>query len=403
LSDPIDWPAWDAALRRFANATGLLISALDVHGQRRVGPHAGSGFGTLLIDSALFDADGPATHVERDLHAQLVGQPLLDEAALLFGRQLHVRALPIRRGEVTVGAVVFGWVFADFPSSLGCDELARASGLAAHRVWSAARRESPMSAARMTTHTELLAAMVDWGARLGAAAVALERLSLAREHFLAHVSHELRTPLNAIAMRVEALARTADDADAVRRHLEAMRRHVADEAQLVEDLLAAAVTLTGHFTVALVETELTDVIRRAVEAVVPAAEARRVELQVDLGSVPLRVAADAIRLRQALWNVIANAVKFTPERGRVQVRARPTARGHVIEVADEGPGIDPALLSTIFETFVRSPRGNARGLGLGLAIARQIVDQHGGHIAVTAASPAGGALFTVELPALAST
>jgi signal transduction histidine kinase len=124
---------------------------------------------------------------------------------------------------------------------------------------------------------------------------------------------------------------------------------------------------------------------------------------VDLGSVPLRVAADAIRLRQALWNVIANAVKFTPERGRVQVRARPTARGHVIEVADEGPGIDPALLSTIFETFVRSPRGNARGLGLGLAIARQIVDQHGGHIAVTAASPAGGALFTVELPALAST
>lgn len=396
--DVIDWSSWDAALRRFANATGLLISALDMQGQRRVGPHPGTEFGTLLIEGGLFGRDGAATQLERDLHSQLVSPADAADTEALFARQLRVRALPIRRGDTVVGAVVFGWVFADFPSSLGCETLAQASTLTVRRLWGVARGESPMSLARMTTNTELLAAMVDWGGRLGEAALALQHLSVARESFLAHVSHELRTPLNAIAMRVELLDRAADDATAVRQHLAAMRRHVADEVQLVEDLLAAAVTLTGHFTVDLKDAELTQVIRRAVEAVLPAAENRGVQVWVDLEGAPLGVAADEIRLRQALWNIIANAVKFTPAGGRVQVRARAATTDHIVEIEDDGPGIDPDLMPTIFDSFVRSTRENERGLGLGLAIARQIIDQHGGRIAVTA-SASGGALFAITLPA----
>ena len=397
--DAIDWSAWDDALRRVAQATGLVISALDARGDRRAGPHPGSELGKVLIEASLFDSAGVATRVERDLHAQLVEGHLSPDAELLYDGQLRVRALPIRRGDEVVGAVVFGWVFADFPSSLGCDSIAQASTATAHRLWSVARRESPMSHARMTTNTELLAAVVSWGSRLGEAAEALELLGAARESFLAHVSHELRTPLNAIAMRVELLDRAADDPAAVRRHLEAMRRHVADEVQLVEDLLAAAVTLTGQFTVALKDTELTQVMRRAVESITPAAEARGVQLMVDLGETPLPVAADEIRLRQALWNVMANAVKFTPAGGRVQIRVRRGDSGHVIEVDDDGPGIDPDFMPTIFDAFVRSTQDNERGLGLGLAIARQIIDKHGGRIAVTASPDHGGSLFTVDLPA----
>ena len=171
------------------------------------------------------------------------------------------------------------------------------------------------------------------------------------------------------------------------------------EAQLIEDLLTAAVTLTGQFSVALKQTELTDVMRRAVEAITPTAEARGVQLQVDLGRAPLPIAADEIRLRQALWNVMANAVKFTPAGGRVQIRVRRGDRGHVIQVVDDGPGIDPDLMPTIFDAFVRSTQNNERGLGLGLAIARQIIDKHGGRIAVTASPDNGGSLFTVDLPA----
>ena len=238
-------------------------------------------------------------------------------------------------------------------------------------------------------------------AREQAARREAEDASRMKDHFLATLSHELRTPLNSIIGWAELLNLQSSDDALRRRAVDAIQRNVAIQAQLVSDILdisrinsGAAITLDRR------PLAIASVIEAAAEIVGPALDARHIGLAI---SVPpdASVVGDAHRLQQVFWNVLANAAKFVPERGRITVRAE-VGEGTVrIRVEDDGPGIDETFLPRIFDQFTQADASLTRqhgGLGLGLTISRNLVELHGGTI--TAANrPEGGAVFTVQLPA----
>jgi signal transduction histidine kinase len=403
-SPPVDWGEWDQALRSFSGATGLCVSAYDSGSVRRIGPLPASGVGAFLFASGAWEADGSASAVELALveecmRTQRPVERSLDEAITLQAQPFGAIGEP---GDVW-GVIVIGWVFTQFASSLGCQRIARELNLGAPGLWAAARRESPTPAARVGVSGRLLQTLIDSTARHAKALETVHDLARIREIFLAHVSHELRAPLGALALRIELLLRNGmDDPVKARDSLLQMKRHVVEQARLIEDVIDAARTRTGQFSVERRPLELARVIEAAVAAVRPAAEAKGVLLAApDPHALDgCRVMGDAQRLQQVFWNVLSNAVKFTPPQGRVSVTARAAERTCQVTVTDTGRGIDAATLSLVFEPFARQRLDNAQGLGLGLSIARQIIDLHHGTISVRSDGPDRGATFQIELPRL---
>ena len=222
-----------------------------------------------------------------------------------------------------------------------------------------------------------------------------------RDEFVAVVSHELRTPLTSIIGYVELL--TDDEAGALtdeqRAYLEIVQRSTARLVELVGDLLLVAEAERGPLALDLGHIDFAEIVAYAVEAARPAADARRIALVFDAGEVGA-VAGDATRLAQMVDNLIANAIKFTPEGGRVTVHAGRRGGDALFEVKDTGTGISEADRERLFDPFFRSRDANARavpGTGLGLTITKAIVDAHGGTIDVET-TPGGGATFRVCLP-----
>jgi signal transduction histidine kinase len=222
-----------------------------------------------------------------------------------------------------------------------------------------------------------------------------------KDEFFALVSHELRTPLTAIIGYVELVLDDDEDAldDTHRTHLEIAQRNARRLLRLVGDLLFVAQVETGQLMLEMAEIDLADVAARSLETFLPRAR----QAGIDLGADVTRVApllGDRDRLGQALENLIANAVKFTPEGGHVEVRVRREGDEAVISVADTGPGIPVEEQKHLFERFFRAElavRGAVEGIGLGLAIAEAIVRGHNGRIVVE--STAGeGATFAIHLP-----
>jgi signal transduction histidine kinase len=232
----------------------------------------------------------------------------------------------------------------------------------------------------------------------------LQESSRLKDEFLSIVSHELRTPLNALLGWAQVLRRgTAAGADASRA-LEAIERNARAQAQLVDDLLDTSRVVSGKLRIDLVPTDIGAVIQNAVESFRPLATARGVELAAPPPPALPRVAADASRLQQVIGNLLSNALKFTPSGGRVDVSAR--LRGSFIElhVRDTGSGIAPDFLPYVFDRFRQADSTTTRvygGLGIGLAIARHLVELHGGRIHASSEGENKGATFIVELPTLA--
>jgi signal transduction histidine kinase len=233
-----------------------------------------------------------------------------------------------------------------------------------------------------------------------------ESSNRAKDEFIAMISHELRTPLGAILIWAQLLK--ADDVDpgAVTRAVGMIERSTKTLAQLIDDLLDASRIIAGKLTFETRPLELRPVIDAAFEAASPAAEAKGILLERSLPGPLPPVAGDPGRLQQVVGNLLANAVKFTPEGGRVEVRlARSGSTAH-ITIIDTGSGISPEFLPFIFERFRQADTTSTRkqkGLGLGLAIARQIVQLHGGTIEASSAGEGRGSTFTVKLPLLVST
>ena len=228
-----------------------------------------------------------------------------------------------------------------------------------------------------------------------------EELNRSKDQFLAVLSHELRTPLNAIFGWARMLQSAAMDEVTSRRAIDAILRNATAQVQLVEDLLDVSRIITGKMRLDVQWLDLKSVIESALDAVQPAASAKglKIETVLDPNAGPVVGAAD--RLRQVVWNLLMNAIKFTPRDGRVQVHLR-KLKSHVeIVVSDSGEGIQPEILPFIFDRFRQGDSTTTRphgGLGLGLALVRHLVDLHGGRVRAASEGPGRGATFVVELP-----
>ncbi len=229
-----------------------------------------------------------------------------------------------------------------------------------------------------------------------------ERANRAKDDMLAVVSHELRTPLNAIQGWLHVRKRRpALDATTFAHALEVLQRNLDAQTQVVDDLLDTARIASGKFRIELHAIDVRQPVHAAVEIVRPGAEAKGVDLQVELPPAPVHVDADAHRLEQAVWNLLSNAVKFTPAGGHVAMRVWCDEQHASIEVADDGEGIDPAFVPELFERFTQGDYSRTRytgGLGLGLALVRHIARAHGGEVHAESRGRGQGSRFRLVLP-----
>jgi PAS domain S-box-containing protein len=232
-----------------------------------------------------------------------------------------------------------------------------------------------------------------------------EAANRTKDEFLATLSHELRTPLTAILGWSRMISDDRLSQEDKARGLEAIQRNAQLQSQLIEDILDVSRIITGKFRLDVQATELATVIESAVESVLPAAQAKEIRLQRVLDSGTSLVSGDPNRLQQVIWNLLTNAIKFTPKGGRVQVRLE-RINSHVeIVVSDSGEGIKPEVLPYVFDRFHQADSTMTRnygGLGLGLAIVRHIVELHGGTVEAYSAGIGQGATFTVKLPLMAT-
>jgi PAS domain S-box-containing protein len=228
-----------------------------------------------------------------------------------------------------------------------------------------------------------------------------EQINRLKDEFLATLSHELRTPLNAIVGWTQVLREGGLDATSARRAIETIARNAQVQSRLISDILDVSRIVAGNLRLDLRQLDLLDVIREAVETVSPAAQAKGIRLETRLDPDAAVINADTNRLQQVVWNLLSNAIKFAPTDGHVLVRLEPVTAGVQLTVEDDGPGIDPAFLPYVFDRFRQADASSTRphrGLGLGLAIVRHLVEMHGGTVSAQNRAVGTGAILTVTLP-----
>jgi len=228
-----------------------------------------------------------------------------------------------------------------------------------------------------------------------------EAANQTKDEFLAKVSHELRTPLNAILGWASLLARGGLDDATVVRGIESIARNAKEQAQLIDDLLDISRVISGKLRLNTKPIQLISVVKAAVDSVHPALEAKGVQLEILLEAASARIIGDENRLQQVFGNLLSNAMKFTPEGGRVQIKVERIESQARVTVSDTGVGIAPEFLAHVFEPFQQADHTITKGhggLGLGLAIVRSLVEMHGGTVSVMSEGIRRGATFTLNFP-----
>lgn len=257
-------------------------------------------------------------------------------------------------------------------------------------------------AAQAVRHTRLYAEAEAAIRRAEEAAARAEEASRLKDEFLATISHELRTPLSAILGWSAVLKRTEGTSlpATFEKGIEVIARNARMQHRLVEDLLDVSRIVRGELRIETVPVDLTALVREVIENVRPSAQARGIEVALTADE-SCTMAGDPDRLRQVLWNLLANAVKFSHPEGVVEVSLRLTDGRLVLEVRDHGAGIDEDFLPHVFERFRQADGSSTRahgGLGLGLAIVRHLTEMHGGTVTAKSAGKGRGTTFTVTLP-----
>lgn len=226
-----------------------------------------------------------------------------------------------------------------------------------------------------------------------------------KDQFLATVSHELRTPLNAIIGWAHLLRSGNLDKPTASRALETIDRNAKSQAQLIEDILDVSRVITGKLRLNKEPVDIASVINAAIDSVQLAIDSKNIQLAVTLDPSARHTLGDASRLQQVVWNLLANAIKFTPESGHIEVKVGRSGRNLKIRVRDSGEGISKDVLPFIFERFRQADGTTTRqhgGLGLGLAIVRHLIELHGGTITAKSDGKGLGATFTIKLPLASS-
>jgi len=331
-----------------------------------------------------------------ELPAELVERAARDAEHLRILRELKLESCMIvaLRSETgrTLGAMTF--IYADSGRRYHEEDLRFAEDFARRAALAIenARAASEIEAARAREQTLRERA---------------EQASMTKDHFLATVSHELRTPLNVI-LGWAVVLRERELAPEVQRALTVIERNARAQARLIEDVLDLSRISSGKLSLSLASVNVGEAVRAAALALRPAAEAKGITLTVDVADADalLTISADADRLQQILWNLLSNALKFTPKAGSIVVFAARVGSEVQIQVSDSGEGIDAAVLPHVFEPFRQADSSTTRrhgGLGLGLSLVRQIAAAHGGTVEAASQGAGRGATFLVRLPARAAT
>jgi PAS domain S-box-containing protein len=228
-----------------------------------------------------------------------------------------------------------------------------------------------------------------------------ERANRLKDEFLATISHELRNPLNAILGWAHMLRLGKLTPPNTERAIETIYRNAKSQAQLVADLLDVSRIISGKLRLDVRSVDLIAVVNAAIDSIRPTADAKTIRLQTTLDPAVTAISGDADRLQQIVWNLLTNAVKFTPKGGRIHVKVERVESHVEIVVSDSGVGISKEFLPYVFDRFRQADASTTRihgGLGLGLSIVHQLVDLHGGSVAVQSDGEGKGATFTISLP-----
>jgi signal transduction histidine kinase/ActR/RegA family two-component response regulator len=232
----------------------------------------------------------------------------------------------------------------------------------------------------------------------------LEQADHQKDLFLATLSHELRTPLNSMLGWIQLLRGETGKQIDFKYGLDVIERNARAQSELISDILFVSQVITGKLTLNTETVDVTSVVQAAIDVVHPSIEAKRIQLQTAFDSHATKIKGDPDRLQQVFLNLFSNAIKFTPENGRIEVRVKRTNSNVEVEVTDTGQGIKPEFLPFVFERFRQADSSYTRqvgGLGLGLAIVRHLVEMHGGSVAVESEGENKGATFKIMLPVIA--
>jgi PAS domain S-box-containing protein len=239
-----------------------------------------------------------------------------------------------------------------------------------------------------------------------AARARAEEASRLKDEFLATVSHELRSPMNGMLGWLNLIQGGKLDQEGVSQAIDTIERNARSQMRLIEDLLEVSRTIMGKTRLNIGMVDVFSTVKSALDAIRPAADAKAIRLQAILDPMARPISGDPDRLQQVVWNLLSNAIKFTPKGGRVQIILR-SRNSHVeIIVADTGQGISQEFLPHVFERFKQASAGSTRkhgGLGLGLAIVRNLVELHGGTVTAESPGEGKGATFTIKLPVMIAT
>ena len=228
-----------------------------------------------------------------------------------------------------------------------------------------------------------------------------ENANRMKDEFLATLSHELRTPLNSILGWSQIVLSDMVQGEALRTALETIHRNATSQAQLIEELLEASRLITGKILLNLEPTEVVPVIENAVEIVRPRASAKNIEIRTEFENKSRTITSDSTRLQQMVWNLLTNAIKFTPNGGNIDLRTEVVGDNLRIIVSDSGIGISSEFLPYVFDRFRQQDSTSTRrhdGLGLGLAIVRHLTELHGGQVAAESEGSEQGSTFIISLP-----
>jgi signal transduction histidine kinase/ActR/RegA family two-component response regulator len=245
--------------------------------------------------------------------------------------------------------------------------------------------------------------LLDRERRARAEAEAANRI---KDEFLATLSHELRTPLSSILGWANLLRGGTVDAPTRAQGLEVIERNAQNQRQLIDDLLDVSRIITGQLRLDVKQVDLNQIVADAVEVIGPAANAKRIHIACRFFPESCQVSGDAVRLQQVVWNLLVNAVKFTSEGGRIEVKLEEIDRRVRVSISDSGQGITPQFLPHVFDRFRQADGTTTRahgGLGLGLAIVRHLVEAHGGTVTAESAGAGRGSIFFFSLPLPAKT
>ena len=402
-----DIAVWGSALEKYGAVVQLSVALYDADARVVCGPVPAS-----PILSA-FQEHGYDPGVFAQCVRECLSQPADTRGPVVFASPsgLAVVGVSLLRDGQIVGAIVAGYALSTFCESIAIERLARESGAPFQQLWALARVQSPLSTQRLALRGELLQVLGDTllrenDLRRHSEQIAAELTASAavKEEFLAVLSHELRNPLTPILVWTSILKMHGDPE--VVRGAEVIERNVHLQTRLVNDLLELTRVTRDKLALNLEILNLSTALRNAMESGADGANRKRIAVQIVDVLEPLHINADSDRLQQILRNVLLNAVKFTPEGGAITLTLTREGDHGVVRVRDTGEGIAPEFLPLVFEIFRQEEKGTRRrhgGLGIGLALVKQLTEAHGGTVSVASDGVGRGTLATIRLPLVDST